>query len=686
MTYRLGVDVGGTFTDVLLHDSERQRVWLAKTPSTPEDQSVGVIEGIQLAAARAEIELGQLDAILHGTTVATNAVLERRGALVGLIVTEGFRHILHLAEAWTPGPLVRLHGVREAGAADRYAVRARGTRADRSGRFDHRADRRGGRPQGDCHARRGRRRGAHGLPSERSCQRASRAHGGADRGRGRARVAGLDLVRDLAGVPRVRAHGDDARERVRRARAREVPGQCRGRAEGGKGPCADPGRPFGRRPDEPRGRLSEPRPDGALGSRRRRERRVGGRDASRVRAHPHLRHGRHLDRCRGLRLRPARDHARDERRRLPGARAGRRRREHRRRRRLDRLHRRGDRRTPCRPTERGGRSRAGLLRPRRHRCDRHGRQRRPRSPPAATARRSHEARRGGGPPGGARVADARGAGVEETARAIVDMVDESDAGRAAGGDGPAGPDTQRLRPRRLRRRRRRARERAGEDSRRVPCDRSGRIGRPLGDGLHLVRHQERVQPDVRSEHRVHDDRRRARALRVARLPRPGLARRRGRGGRRPGPAFHPRHAVCTPGIRDPDRARRGRAGCARPRRAGAHVRRCAPTALRLRAGRRRRDRESPRRGRRPCSHARGRGACGRRRGRLGRPDGHTARLDGRRRRRRPDLRPSRASAGHADRRLRDRRAVRRDDRRAAGSPRRRRSLDEPPHLAGGASR
>ncbi len=105
MTYRLGVDVGGTFTDVLLHDSERERVWLAKTPSTPEDQSVGVIEGIRLAAAKADIELAQLDAILHGTTVATNAVLERRGALVGLMVTQGFRHILHLAEAWTPGPL-----------------------------------------------------------------------------------------------------------------------------------------------------------------------------------------------------------------------------------------------------------------------------------------------------------------------------------------------------------------------------------------------------------------------------------------------------------------------------------------------------------------------------------------------------------------------------------------------------
>ena len=105
MTYRLGVDVGGTFTDVVLYDSAGQRVWLAKTPSTPQDQSVGVIDGIRLAATRADVGLRDLDAILHGTTVATNAVLERRGALVGLIVTQGFRQILHLAEAWTPGPL-----------------------------------------------------------------------------------------------------------------------------------------------------------------------------------------------------------------------------------------------------------------------------------------------------------------------------------------------------------------------------------------------------------------------------------------------------------------------------------------------------------------------------------------------------------------------------------------------------
>ena len=105
MSYRLGVDVGGTFTDVVLYDSTAREMWVAKTPSTPEDQSVGVIEGIRLAADRASVGLPDLDAILHGTTVATNAVIERRGALVGLVVTRGFRHILHLAEAWTPGPL-----------------------------------------------------------------------------------------------------------------------------------------------------------------------------------------------------------------------------------------------------------------------------------------------------------------------------------------------------------------------------------------------------------------------------------------------------------------------------------------------------------------------------------------------------------------------------------------------------
>lgn len=102
---RLGVDVGGTFTDLLLHDDKGQRSYRAKTPSTPEDQSLGVVEGIRQICKIAGIEPGDIELVLHGTTVATNAVLEGRGARVGLLVTEGFEYTLHLAKSWTPGPL-----------------------------------------------------------------------------------------------------------------------------------------------------------------------------------------------------------------------------------------------------------------------------------------------------------------------------------------------------------------------------------------------------------------------------------------------------------------------------------------------------------------------------------------------------------------------------------------------------
>lgn len=105
MALRLGIDVGGTFTDLFLHDDETGAFWLAKTPSTPEDQSIGVLTGTQVVCDRAQIDADRLDAILHGTTVATNAVLEGKGARVGLIITQGWAHLLHLAESWTPGPL-----------------------------------------------------------------------------------------------------------------------------------------------------------------------------------------------------------------------------------------------------------------------------------------------------------------------------------------------------------------------------------------------------------------------------------------------------------------------------------------------------------------------------------------------------------------------------------------------------
>lgn len=102
---RLGVDVGGTFTDLLLYDDAGQTSYYAKTPSTPEDQSKGVAAGIKLVCERADIAPADIELVLHGTTVATNAVLEAKGARVGLLVTKGFEYTLHLAKSWTPGPL-----------------------------------------------------------------------------------------------------------------------------------------------------------------------------------------------------------------------------------------------------------------------------------------------------------------------------------------------------------------------------------------------------------------------------------------------------------------------------------------------------------------------------------------------------------------------------------------------------
>ncbi|MBL8628170.1 MAG: hydantoinase/oxoprolinase family protein [Rhodospirillaceae bacterium] len=102
---RLGIDVGGTFTDLILYDDENKRLFRAKTPSTPADQSIGVANGVKEICALAKIDPSRIQLVLHGTTVATNAVLEGKGARVGLLVTEGFEYTLHLAKSWTPGPL-----------------------------------------------------------------------------------------------------------------------------------------------------------------------------------------------------------------------------------------------------------------------------------------------------------------------------------------------------------------------------------------------------------------------------------------------------------------------------------------------------------------------------------------------------------------------------------------------------
>lgn len=105
MAFRLGVDVGGTFTDLLLIDDESGQTWTAKVPSTPDDSSRGVLNGVEKICEKSGVNPSLIESVMHGTTVATNAVLTGRGARVGLVTTSGFKDVLQVARSFCPGGL-----------------------------------------------------------------------------------------------------------------------------------------------------------------------------------------------------------------------------------------------------------------------------------------------------------------------------------------------------------------------------------------------------------------------------------------------------------------------------------------------------------------------------------------------------------------------------------------------------
>ena len=98
----IGVDVGGTFTDLIITDSETQQTDIHKVPTTPEDPSIGATNGIAELCSRSGIAPGDIDHVFHGTTIATNAVLEHDGARTGMITSEGYRDILHIGRHQRP--------------------------------------------------------------------------------------------------------------------------------------------------------------------------------------------------------------------------------------------------------------------------------------------------------------------------------------------------------------------------------------------------------------------------------------------------------------------------------------------------------------------------------------------------------------------------------------------------------
>ena len=100
--YAVAVDIGGTFTDISLLDRRSGRVWRAKTPSVPVDPSQGFMTGVEAVLAQAGLEAADLGQVLHGTTVATNMILEGKGARTALVTTRGFRHVLEIGRQDIP--------------------------------------------------------------------------------------------------------------------------------------------------------------------------------------------------------------------------------------------------------------------------------------------------------------------------------------------------------------------------------------------------------------------------------------------------------------------------------------------------------------------------------------------------------------------------------------------------------
>ena len=96
MAHRIGVDVGGTFTDFALHDDQSGATVIHKQLTTPDDPSIAVLEGVGAVLERAGLTINAIASIAHGTTLVTNAVIERRGAVTGMLTTRGFADLLDM--------------------------------------------------------------------------------------------------------------------------------------------------------------------------------------------------------------------------------------------------------------------------------------------------------------------------------------------------------------------------------------------------------------------------------------------------------------------------------------------------------------------------------------------------------------------------------------------------------------
>lgn len=129
---RIGIDVGGTFTDFVLYHPQRQQFAYHKQPSTPADPALAVRDGLAALIAQCSLAPADIAVLLHGTTIGLNAIIQRRGARVGLVVTEGFRDVLEIGRARMPSSF-DFHATREEPFLPRERVLEIGARFNREG-------------------------------------------------------------------------------------------------------------------------------------------------------------------------------------------------------------------------------------------------------------------------------------------------------------------------------------------------------------------------------------------------------------------------------------------------------------------------------------------------------------------------------------------------------------------------
>ena len=236
--YRLGVDIGGTFTDATLLDKESGEVTVDKVSTTPRDPAVGFVDATLSILEKAAVEPGEVEFVVHATTVATNSIIEGKVAETGFVTTGGFRDMLELARQMRPS----LYDLRfeKPPPPDPQAPMLRRARTARRARPCVARARRGRDAGGGAGARaRGRRFGCDLLPAL-VRQPASRAPGGRDPAAGLPRRGDLALRRGRPGVPRVLPgqHDGDQRRRPpdRLTLHREHRGEAAGRRPAQRAP------------------------------------------------------------------------------------------------------------------------------------------------------------------------------------------------------------------------------------------------------------------------------------------------------------------------------------------------------------------------------------------------------------------------------------------------------------------